>query len=380
MKGAGMDHARQPDTGRSGDADARGPANDGFLAEILEQPMALRGAAEGLADQQGGLEQVNELAGSATGIVLTGMGSSFDACLAVASVLTRGGVAATAVNTAELLHFGIPALTGATPVVAVSQSGTSVELVRLAERLASSSSRPPLVTVTNGADNPLARLADVTFDTRAGTEESPSTKTFGAGLATLRALCGALAPGGTFDAGATVQAAAADAGRAAAAAERLLDDPDRLAGEMRAWCDERPSLVVLGRGTARAAAEMGALLLKEAARRQAESLDTAEFRHGPLELAGPELAVAVVSTEPATAELDARLAAELVADGASVMMIVAEGGPATAGASIVLEELHPLLAPAVAVIPLQLLAWRLAHEGGRDPGRLTRASKVTTTE
>jgi glucosamine 6-phosphate synthetase-like amidotransferase/phosphosugar isomerase protein len=72
------------------------------------------------------------------------------------------------------------------------------------------------------------------------------------------------------------------------------------------------------------------------------------------------------------------------------MMIVCERGAGadaaagagglTAGASIGIDKLHPLLAPAVAVIPLQLLAWRLAVEGGRDPGRMMRASKVTTTE
>jgi len=360
--------------------DVDGAADDRFLAEILQQPAVLRAAAAGLSGQRDGLERVAGLATPATRFVGSGMGSSFDACLAAASVLARSGVVATTVNTAELLHFRTAALTAETPVVAVSQSGSSAELVRLAERLAAAQPRPPLVTVTNGVENPLARLADVTFDTGAGAEESPSTKTFAASLVVLRALCEAIAPGGAFDAGETLAAATADAGRAAAAAARLLTDPERLAHEMRAWCDERPSLVMLGRGTARAAAEMGALILKEAARRQAESLDTAEFRHGPLELAGPELAVAIVSTEPATVELDARLAAELVADGASVMMIVAEGGRPAAGASNEREERHPLLAPAVGVIPLQLLAWRLAREGGRDPGRLTRASKVTTTE
>ena len=356
---------------------------DRFLAEILEQPGVMRASAAGLDGQREGIARVGELAVRGRHFILTGMGSSYDACLAAASVLARRGVVATTVNTAELLHFRTAALTERTPVIAVSQSGSSAEPVRLAERLAAAQPRPPLVTVTNGADNPLARLADVSLDSLAGVEESPSTKTFAASLVVLRALCEAVVPAaaaGPFDAGAAVAAAAADAGRAAAAAERLLSDRQGLADRVRAWCDERPSIVMLGRGTARAAAEMGALILKEAARRQAESLDTAEFRHGPLELAGPELAVAVVSTEPATVSLDARLASELVAHGASVMMIAAQGGPATAGASIGIDELHPLLAPAVAVIPLQLLAWRLALEGGRDPGRLTRASKVTTTE
>ena len=282
--------------------------------------------------------------------------------------------------------------------MAVSQSGASAEVVHLAERLAALRPRPPLITVTNGLDNPLAQRADVALDTAAGVELCPSTKTFAASLVTLSALVDALA-------GHRAPAErSAEAELAAVAAERLLFDPGGLAGRMVAWSGGRQTLVVLGRGTARAAAEVGALILKESARRHAESLDTAEFRHGPLELSGPELAVAIVSTEPATARLDAGLAAELDGHGASVLLLAADAALATdlssgtrsgttnvAGRSagslavggpavISVGELDPMLANAVAVIPLQLLAWRLALDGGRDPSRMTRASKVTTRE
>jgi glutamine---fructose-6-phosphate transaminase (isomerizing) len=358
---------------------ARPPA-DQFLGEILEQPAVMRRTAQAVAEQVAGLEALHALAAAGAHFVLTGMGSSHDACLSAASVLARRGVLATPVNAAELLHFRLGALTASTPVLAISQSGGSAELVRLAEELERVVDRPPLVTLTNGLDNPLAGLADVAFDTAAGAELSPSTKTFAACLVALRALVDAIAGDEPFDAAASCVAVAADAERAAAAATRLLADPDALAARVYAWCGRRPSLVILGRGTGRAAAEMGALLLKEAARRQAESLDSAEFRHGPLELSGPELAVAIISTEPTTRGLDAGLAAELEDDGASVMMIASGHEGSAATTSIELEDLHPMLAPAVAVIPLQLLAWRLATESGREPGRLTRASKVTTTE
>ena len=71
--------------------------------------------------------------------------------------------------------------------------------------------------------------------------------------------------------------------------------------------------MILGRGPARAAAEMGALTLKEAVGIAVESLETAQFRHGPLELVGPDLAAMVIATEPETGDLDLRLAAELAA-------------------------------------------------------------------
>ena len=42
-----------------------------------------------------------------------------------------------------------------------------------------------------------------------------------------------------------------------------------------------------------------------------ESLQTAQFRHGPLELAGPDLAAMVIATEPETRDLDVAMAGEL---------------------------------------------------------------------
>ena len=55
-----------------------------------------------------------------------------------------------------------------------------------------------------------------------------------------------------------------------------------------------------------------------------ESLQTGQFRHGPLELAGPDLAAILIATEPETRSLDLALADELLAPGAGVLAVVAE--------------------------------------------------------
>jgi glucosamine--fructose-6-phosphate aminotransferase (isomerizing) len=353
---------------------AETPPEDVFLREILEQPASLIEAAAGLEQQQDELRGLHELGRSST-LVLTGMGSSYDACLSAASLLARDGRMATTVNTAELLHFRLAALNPSTTVIAVSQSGNSAELVRLAQVVAEQRERPRLVTVTNGLANPLAELADIALDTNAGTEEGPSTKTFAASLVVLRAAVEALA---SLDIAAITARAAVEVGVAAGAANRLLADPVGQAHSLAAWCRDRKSIVILGRGAARAAAEMGALTLKEVAKRHAESLDTAEFRHGPLELSGPDLAVVLISTESQTLELDRRLATELAHDGVATLEVTGDGEPDAN--RIAIGDLHPMLAVAVSVLPLQLLAWQLAVDSGRAPGHFTRASKVTTVE
>jgi glucosamine--fructose-6-phosphate aminotransferase (isomerizing) len=304
------------------------------------------------------------------------MGGSYDVCYAPVTVLGKAGVPALMIDAAELLHFRRPALGSGDLLVVVSQSGESAEVVRLV-RDEWPHSRPILVSVTNGVANPLARGADASLDTHAGIELGPSTTTFGAALVVLAAVADVLT-GRTPDEAITREGREAD--RAAASLEDLLNGADGLAGRLRSWLADRPAMALLGRGTARAAAEMGSLLMKEAARFPAESIEGGQFRHGPLELAGPGLAVALVATEPATRPLDVRLGSEL-ADSGTAVLFVAPPGDAPAGAEVVtIGEVDRALSPAVAIVPLQLLAWRLAVEAGRDPGMLSIASKVTTHE
>jgi glutamine---fructose-6-phosphate transaminase (isomerizing) len=343
--------------------DSLGKFPDRFLEEIAGQPDALRRAAEAIDDQAGALAAVARRVAAARAPVFTGMGSSYHACYAPVTLLASRGVPASMVDAAELLHFRLPAIGPGSVVVAVTQSGESAELVRLVGAL--EDERPGLlVSVTNGLANTVAAAADVALDTRAGAEEGPSTGTFAAALAVLDGVAG---NGG-------------DARAAARAAERLLDDAEALADDLRAWLGDRPALVLLGRGAARAAAEMGALTCKEAARFPAESLQAAQFRHGPLELAGSALAAIVFATEERTRALDLRLAGEIAAAGAAVLVLSEDGDAPSGARGVAIGAVDPGLRPAVAIIPVQLLAWRLARERSLTPGAFALASKVTTRE
>jgi glucosamine--fructose-6-phosphate aminotransferase (isomerizing) len=343
------------------------------MGEIAGQSDALRRAGAGLWSQVQVLGGI-AAAGSDRTVVLTGMGASYDACYPIAAELARRGRIAPMLDAAELLHFRRGILSDDTLVVAVSQSGSSAEVVRLAEVLAERA--VPLVAVTNGVTNPLARLATFTLDTRAGEETGPSSMTFAASLAVLAAVGATLAGD---DLAAAVERVRSDADEAATAIERILSNVS-LGDELVAWSDERVVVVLLGRGPARAAAEMGALTLKEAAGVQAESFETAQFRHGPLELAGPGLAAVIVATEPETVDLDEALALELVNAGAAVLLVTRSGDPMRGTIGIRIGELDRGLAPAVSLVPVQLLARRLALLRGREPGTYIRVTKVTRRE
>ena len=348
---------------------------DPFIAEIAGQPDALRRAASGLENQRSVLHDIARASAGRT-LVFTGMGSSYDACYPAVAELARAGIAAIMLDAAELLHFRTGMLRRSTMLVAVSQSGESVEVVRVAAGLAGQAERPAVVAITNGTANTLTSLADLALDTGAGEETGPSTMTFAGSLVVLGALGRML--GGTPPV-AALERLATDAELAAVAIEGLLGDAD-LPERLVSWLGERETVVILGRGPGRAAAEMGALTIKEAVGMPVESLQTGQFRHGPLELAGPGLAAVVIATEPETLALDLTLADELLATGAGVLLVTTDDQPGSGAMRIATGPLERALAPAVSILPCQLLAWRLARLRGRDPGAYYRAAKVTTHE
>jgi glucosamine--fructose-6-phosphate aminotransferase (isomerizing) len=350
---------------------------DMFRPEIEGQPGALRRAAAAMEEQAGVLERLGEAGSAARTIVFTGMGGSYAACYAPVTLLAEASIPAVMVDTAELVHFRRRILDARSLLVVVSQSGQSAEVVRLVRESGWPSGRPTVVSVANGTDNPLAAAADLALDTGAGAELGPSTMTFAAALVVLSAVAGVL----TGEApGEALTRTADEAEQAARAVEGVLGSTDPLADRLARWLGDRPTLALLGRGTARAGAEMGALLLKEAARFPAESFEAGQFRHGPLELAGPGLAVAILAMEAATRSLEHQLATDLAGAGAAVLVIGPSGSPSQAVEGVDVSEVDRALAPAVAVVPLQLLSWRLAVQRGLDPGALSIASKVTTRE
>jgi glucosamine--fructose-6-phosphate aminotransferase (isomerizing) len=348
---------------------------DPFIAEIAGQPEALRRAGNGAIEQTEALEAAAAPARRGR-IVFSGMGSSYDACYPAVTALAVAGVATLMIDAAELLHFRLPILRDEDLLVLVSQSGESAETVGVARALRGTARAPSIACVTNGTANALASLADVALDTRAGEETGPSTMTFVCALAMLAALTRTITGPSAQDAASAI---ALEADRTAGTIADLVADP-ALPERLVAWHGGRATTVILGRGAARAAAEMGALTIKEAVGMPVESLQTAQFRHGPLELAGPNLAAIVLATEPETGELDRMLGAHLANLGSAVL-VVTTGGAAPAGTmSIPIGSLDRLLSPAAAVVPAQLFAWRLSVERGRTPGSYVHASKVTTRE
>jgi glucosamine--fructose-6-phosphate aminotransferase (isomerizing) len=249
-------------------------------------------------------------------------------------------------------------------VVGISQSGRSpdvVETVAAARRAGT-----PTLAIVNDPESPLARAADDVIPLHAGPERSvAATKTYTAQLLAVALLASSLSRSRRFAEGlGALPDAVADTLGAEAAARRVAA---RLAAASR--------LVVLSRGLNYPTAHEIALKLKELALLDAEALSGADFRHGPIALAGPDLPAIVVSPPGTATEADlAELAAELRRRGSPVLLV----GPAGRG-MLPVPRLPELLSPIVAVVPGQLLALHAARARGLDPDNPRGLSKVTET-
>ncbi len=132
---------------------------DAVRANIAGQPASLRGVAgyqfgEGAA----ALGEAAQLLRGANRIVLSGMGSSLFACLPLESYFNARGIAATAIDTSELLHYRHKICGKGTVVVLVSRSGETVEAVKLLAKLKGSGA--VVIGVTNEPGTTLERESE----------------------------------------------------------------------------------------------------------------------------------------------------------------------------------------------------------------------------
>lgn len=141
------------------------------------------------------------------------------------------------------------------------------------------------------------------------------------------------------------------------------------------------SVFILGRGPSMASAMTGSLILKESAKVHAEGMSSGQFRHGPLELASPGFAAIVFASSGQTKALNLRLARDIAEFGGKVVLIGEGEDTHPKGIlTLPLPALKELYAPLTEIVPVQLLARRLAIEKGLKPGEFERAKKVTRHE
>ena len=340
-----------------------------YLQDILEQPAALQRWLDAMDSiDYAALRRIREklVTGKFRRVILTGMGSSYHALHSILLPLLNHGIPALMLETSELLHYAPGLLEPGSLLVVVSQSGRSAEVVRLLEKAGSGIT---VVGVTNTADSPLAQQAQVVIPTQAGEEFSVSCKTYVNSLAVLALLAEMLVTGEPRQVQEDLQSIPG-------LSETYLAQWQTHVSEAKEALTGTRYLALAGRGTSLAAAGTGGLIIKESAHFPAEGMSSAAFRHGPLEMASPELFVLVFSGTGPGGGLNRQLVEDvIIAGGRSALVGVSKDG----GVFSLLQAAWRGL-PILEILPVQMVSLALAELSGREAGLFSHASKVTETE
>ncbi|WP_374598798.1 glutamine--fructose-6-phosphate transaminase (isomerizing) [Brevundimonas sp.] len=285
------------------------------------------------------------------------------------------------VEIASEFRYRSPALSKGTLAVAVSQSGETADT--LASLSWCKSKGLKTAALVNVHSSSMAREADHLWPTHAGPEIGvASTKAFTAQVAALLAL--AVAAG--------VQRGRIDATRETELVKALFEAPRLIAEAMLMEealktvahdLARATDVLFLGRGSMFPLAMEGALKLKEISYIHAEGYAAGELKHGPIALIDEETPTVALAPLDDVFEKTASNLQEVAARGGPVIMIAPKSAPDLHGTGIRrvdAPDCHPLIAPLIYAVPVQLLAYYTAVQKGTDVDQPRNLAKSVTVE
>jgi glucosamine--fructose-6-phosphate aminotransferase (isomerizing) len=286
------------------------------------------------------------------------------------------------VDVASEYRYRDPVLTPGMLGVVVSQSGETADtLAALRHMKAGGVTTAGIINVPTSS---MAREVDLLLPTHAGPEIGvASTKAFTCQLAVMAALAVNLARAkGKLAAGEEAEIVRHLIEAPAAINEALGHDAEIEA--MAHTIAQARDVLYLGRGPDYALALEGALKLKEISYIHAEGYAAGEMKHGPIALIDEAVPIIVIAPSGPLFEKTVSNMQEVRARGGKVVLISDAEGLAEAGegclATIEMPKVHPLIAPLVYAVPVQLLAYHVAVAKGTDVDQPRNLAKSVTVE
>jgi glucosamine--fructose-6-phosphate aminotransferase (isomerizing) len=371
------------------DWDDEGAEKQGYetfmLKEIYEQPESVR---ETIGDRirHGRLEledfgltdlEIQNL----RRIVVLACGTAYHAGVVGRYVIEEWARIPVEPDIASEWRYRNPVLSKDTLVIGISQSGETADTLA-AMRLARASGART-VAITNMMGTQITREVDSVLYTRAGLEMGvAASKTFTAQVALFYLIALKLAQ---------VRRSLPEDEIAG-----LLAEVESLPDKMAAFLDgdhpideiaqrhfDKPFFLYLGRHIGLPVCLEGALKLKEISYIPTEAYSAGEMKHGPIALLDEQTPVVCVATDSHVYEKVVSNIQETRARGAKVIAIATDGNEDIqhhADDVIYVPRTHPFLQAALAVLPLQLLAYRIARLRGLNVDQPRNLAKTVTVE
>jgi glutamine---fructose-6-phosphate transaminase (isomerizing) len=356
-----------------------------MLKEIYEQPEAVR---ETIGDRVRGhqlfLDEVNmtELEiQNLRRIVIVACGTAYHAGVVGRYILEEWARLPVEPDVASEWIYRNPVVSKDTLVIGISQSGETRDTVNAMKLARDRGART--LAITNLMGTQITREADAVLYTRCGLEIGvAASKTFTAQVALLSLIA--------------LKLAAVRKSLPQEQIEFILDRLHELPEKMQEFLDgnhpideialrhyEKPFFLYLGRHIGLPVALEGALKLKEISYIPTEAYSAGEMKHGPIALLEEGTPVVVVATNIHVYDKIVSNIQETRARGAQVIAIATDGNEDIqhhADDVIYVPKTPNFLQAALAVLPLQLLAYRIARLRGLNVDQPRNLAKTVTVE
>ncbi|NQU52377.1 MAG: glutamine--fructose-6-phosphate transaminase (isomerizing) [Bacteroidetes bacterium] len=358
-----------------------------MLKEIYEQPKTIEETFRGRLKSDyseivlGGLLNVFPKVLEAQRIIIIGCGTSWHAALIGEYLIEEYAQVSVEVEYASEFRYRKPVLGKNDVVILISQSGETADT--LAALHLAKEKGATVIGICNVVGSTLARETEAGVYTHAGLEIGvASTKAFTAQVTVLTMFALKLARAKETIELDEYQALLQELSTIPEKGRIILQNNEKIKLIAEKYKDVINALY-LGRGILFPVALEGALKLKEISYIHAEGYAAGEMKHGPIALVDDNLPVIVVAPRDEYYEKIVSNIQEVKARKGNVIAIVTEGDKRLielANDCIEIPNSHPVFAPLLAVIPLQLLAYHIALLRGCDVDQPRNLAKSVTVE
>ncbi|MDQ7859595.1 MAG: glutamine--fructose-6-phosphate transaminase (isomerizing) [Armatimonadota bacterium] len=357
-----------------------------MLKEIYEQPRALHETMMGRLDRDDevtldGVALPEDLVRRLDKVWVVACGTAFHAGLVGRWLIEHLARVPVEPDLASELRYRDPLIVGRTLAVAISQSGETADTLAAAREARRRGSR--VLAVTNVVGSTLAREADDVLFIRAGPEIAvASTKAYTTMLVALQMLAIHLGLRRGTLASARAAALIGALRHLPLQAQQALERSAEVEVLARRWVGAEHAFFI-GRGLDYAVAMEGSLKLKEISYLHSEALAAGELKHGTLALVTPQTPVFALATQRTVYEKTISNIQEVRARGAEVIAVAYDDDAEIAKYAQTVLRIPPtddLLAPVLAILPLQLFAYHVAALRGHDIDQPRNLAKSVTVE
>ncbi|MGB2839768.1 MAG: glutamine--fructose-6-phosphate transaminase (isomerizing), partial [Actinomycetes bacterium] len=317
-------------------------------------------------------------------IVIIGCGTAFHSGLIAKYSIEHWTRIPVEVEVASEFRYRDPILGRHTLVIAISQSGETMDTLMAIRHAREQGSRVLAICNVNGSTIP--RESDAVVYTYAGPEIAvASTKAFLTQIIAANLVALYLAQVRGMKWSDEIARHVDELAGMPAAVDRVLDTVEPVRALARELVDAK-AVLFLGRHVGFPVALEGALKLKELAYMHAEGFPAGELKHGPIALIEEGLPVVVVVPPLSRKVLHDKIVSniqEIRARGARTIVIAEDGDDTVAPYAdtlIPIPAVPTLLQPVVATVPLQVFACELASAKGYDVDQPRNLAKSVTVE